>query len=71
MVRADAPDDELPKALAHFRRRSRRHRAVRDELLSQDGDVRTIQVTYSTPQRDEEVLCVIRDVTTRRCCRSS
>src|SRR5207244_1416302 len=28
-----------------------------------DGEVRTIQVTYSTPQVDEEVLCIIRDVT--------
>src|SRR5207253_1665692 len=31
-----------------------------------DGDVRTIQVTYSTPQLDEEVLCVIRDVTDQK-----
>src|SRR2546427_6852606 len=31
-----------------------------------DGDVRTIQVTYSTPRLDEEVLCVIRDVTDQK-----
>src|SRR2546422_5411734 len=31
-----------------------------------DGEVRTIQVTYSTPRLDEEVLCVIRDVTDQK-----
>src|SRR4029077_17210616 len=58
------PDDELPKALGHYQKPL----AVETVLFEtnfyrKDGEVRTIQVTYSTPQLDEEVLCVIRDVT--------
>jgi len=47
------PDDDLPKALAHFQ-----------QALS--GEIRTISITYSTPQKDEEVLCLIRDVTDQK-----
>ncbi|HYT84450.1 MAG TPA: PAS domain S-box protein [Gemmatimonadales bacterium] len=61
------PDDELPKALAHFQRAlSGETGLFETTFYRKDGDVRTIQVTYSTPQRDEEVLCVIRDVTDQK-----
>jgi PAS domain S-box-containing protein len=58
------PDDELPKGLAHFQKAlSGETGLFETTFYRKDGDVRTIQVTYSTPQLDEEVLCVIRDVT--------
>jgi two-component system NtrC family sensor kinase len=61
------PDDELPKALAHFQRALAGETGLFEtSFLRKDGDVRTIQVTYSTPQKDEEVLCVIRDVTDQK-----
>jgi PAS domain S-box-containing protein len=61
------PDDELPKALAHFQKALAGETGLFETaFLRKDGDVRTIQVTYSTPQKDEEVLCVIRDVTDQK-----
>jgi two-component system NtrC family sensor kinase len=61
------PDDELPKALAHFQKALAGETGLFEtNFLRKDGDVRTIQVTYSTPQKDEEVLCVIRDVTDQK-----
>ena len=61
------PDDELPKALAHFQKALAGETGLFEtSFLRKDGDVRTIQVTYSTPQKDEEVLCVIRDVTDQK-----
>src|SRR5438094_4228322 len=61
------PDDELPKALAHFQKALAGETGLFEtSFYRKDGDVRTIQVTYSTPQLDEEVLCVIRDVTDQK-----
>ena len=61
------PDDELPKALAHFQKALAGETGLFETtFIRRDGDVRTIQVTYSTPQKDEEVLCVIRDVTDQK-----
>jgi two-component system NtrC family sensor kinase len=61
------PDDELPKALAHFQKALAGETGLFEtSFLRKDGDVRTIQVTYSTPQKDEEVLCIIRDVTDQK-----
>ena len=61
------PDDELPKALANFQKALTGETGLFEtSFYRKDGDVRTIQVTYSTPQRDEEVLCVIRDVTDQK-----
>jgi two-component system, NtrC family, sensor kinase len=61
------PDDELPKALAHFQKALTGETGLFEtNFYRKDGDVRTIQVTYSTPQLDEEVLCVIRDVTEQK-----
>ena len=57
-------DDELPKALAHFQKALAGETGLFETTFHRkDGEVRTIQVTYSTPQVDEEVLCIIRDVT--------
>src|SRR5205809_903102 len=61
------PDDELPKALAHFQKALAGETGLFEtSFYRKDGDVRTIQVTYSTPRLDEEVLCVIRDVTDQK-----
>ena len=61
------PDDELPKALANFQKAlSGETGLFETSFYRKDGDVRTIQVTYSTPRLDEEVLCVIRDVTDQK-----
>jgi PAS domain S-box-containing protein len=61
------PDDELPHALAHFQKALTGETGLFETTFyRRDGDVRTIQVTYSTPQLDEEVLCVIRDVTEQK-----
>src|SRR5438270_1538150 len=61
------PDDELPKALAHFQKALAGETGLFEtSFYAKDADVRTIQVTYSTPQLDEEVLCVIRDVTDQK-----
>ncbi len=57
-------DDELPTALAHFQKALAGETGLFETTFHRkDGEVRTIQVTYSTPQVDEEVLCIIRDVT--------
>ncbi|HMC19679.1 MAG TPA: PAS domain S-box protein, partial [Gemmatimonadales bacterium] len=61
------PDDELPKALAHFQKALTGETGLFEtSFYAKDANVRTIQVTYSTPQLDEEVLCVIRDVTDQK-----
>src|SRR2546430_105232 len=61
------PDDELPKALGHFQKALAGETGLFEtSFYRKDGDVRTIQVTYSTPRLDEEVLCVIRDVTEQK-----
>src|SRR6266511_4385085 len=60
-------DDELPKALGNFQKALAGETGLFEtNFYRKDGDVRTIQVTYSTPQLDEEVLCVIRDVTDQK-----
>ncbi|MGH8721353.1 MAG: PAS domain S-box protein, partial [Burkholderiales bacterium] len=61
------PDDDLPKALAHFQQAlSGETGLFETQFYRKDGDVRIISVTYSTPQKDEEVLCLIRDVTDQK-----
>src|SRR5438132_1342909 len=61
------PHDELPKALAHFQKALAGETGLFEtSFYAKDANVRTIQVTYSTPQLDEEVLCVIRDVTDQK-----
>src|SRR3989454_7181615 len=49
------PDDELPKALAHFQKALAGETGLFEtSFYRKDGDVRTIQVTYSTPRLDSE-----------------
>ena len=61
------PDDDLPKALGHFQQAlSGETGLFETQFYRKDGEVRTISVTYSTPQKDEEVLCLIRDVTDQK-----
>ena len=61
------PDDELPKALMHFQKALAGETGLFETtFIRKDGEYRTIQVTYTTPQKDEEVLCVIRDVTDQK-----
>jgi two-component system, NtrC family, sensor kinase len=61
------PDDDLPKALAHFQQALAGETGLFEtEFYRKDGEVRIISVTYSTPQKDEEVLCLIRDVTDQK-----
>ena len=60
-------DDELPKALGHFQKALAGETGLFEtQFYRKDGEARTISVTYSTPQRDEEVLCLIRDVTDQK-----
>jgi len=60
-------DDELPKALAHFQKALAGETGLfESRFYRKDGEARTISITYSTPQRDEEVLCLIRDVTDQK-----
>lgn len=61
------PDDELPKALGHFQKALAGETGLFEtNFYRKDGEIRTIQVTYSTPQKDEEVLCIIRDATDQK-----
>ena len=61
------PDDDLPKALGHFQRALAGETGLFEtQFYRKDGETRIISVTYSTPQRDEEVLCLIRDVTDQK-----
>ena len=61
------PDDDLPKALGHFQQALAGETGLFETMFyRKDGEVRTISVTYSTPQKDEEVLCLIRDVTDQK-----
>jgi two-component system, NtrC family, sensor kinase len=61
------PDDDLPKALGHFQQALAGETGLfESQFHRKDGEVRTISITYSTPQKDEEVLCLIRDVTDQK-----
>jgi two-component system NtrC family sensor kinase len=61
------PDDELSKALSNFQRAlSGETGLFETRFFRKDGEIRYIAVTYSTPQKDEEVLCLIRDVTDQK-----
>ncbi|HLZ46866.1 MAG TPA: PAS domain S-box protein [Gemmatimonadales bacterium] len=61
------PDDDLPKALGHFQQALAGETGLFEtQFYRKDGEVRIISVTYSTPQKDEEVLCLIRDVTDQK-----
>ena len=61
------PDDDLPKALGHFQQALAGETGLFEtQFYRKDGEVRFISVTYSTPQKDEEVLCLIRDVTDQK-----
>jgi two-component system NtrC family sensor kinase len=61
------PDDDLPKALGHFQQALSGETGLFETMFyRKDGEVRAISVTYSTPQKDEEVLCLIRDVTDQK-----
>ena len=60
-------DDDLPRALGHFQQAlSGETGLFESQFYRKDGEVRTISITYSTPQKDEEVLCLIRDVTDQK-----
>jgi PAS domain S-box-containing protein len=61
------PDDDLPKALGHFQQALAGETGLfESQFYRKDGEVRYISITYSTPQKDEEVLCLIRDVTDQK-----
>src|SRR2546426_3896056 len=61
------PDDELPKVLGHFQKALAGETGQYETTFyRKDREIRTISVTYSTPRRDEEVLCLIRDVTDQK-----
>ena len=61
------PDDDLPKALAHFQQALAGETGLfESQFYRKDGETRIISITYSTPQKDEEVLCLIRDVTDQK-----
>jgi len=61
------PDDDLPKALGHFQQALAGETGLFEtQFYRKDGETRIISVTYSTPQKDEEVLCLIRDVTDQK-----
>src|SRR5437773_9893392 len=56
-------DDDLPRALGHFQQAlSGETGLFESQFYRKDGEVRTISSTYSTPQKDEEVVCIFRDV---------
>ncbi len=60
-------DVDLPKTLAHFQMALGGETGLFEtRFYRKDGEQRTIQVTYSSPQKDEEVLCLIRDVTDQK-----
>ena len=61
------PDDELPMALSFFQKALAGETGLFEtRFFRKDGGVCYIAVTYSTPQKDEEVLCLIRDVTDQK-----
>lgn len=61
------PEDDLRSTLAHFQQALAGETGLFEtRFVRKDGEIRTIQVTYSTPQKDEEVLCIIRDVTDQK-----
>ncbi len=60
-------DVDLPRTLAHFQMALGGETGLFEtRFYRKDGEQRTIQVTYSSPQKDEEVLCLIRDVTDQK-----
>ncbi len=60
-------DIDLPRTLAHFQMALGGETGLFEtRFYRKDGEQRTIQVTYSSPQKDEEVLCLIRDVTDQK-----
>jgi two-component system NtrC family sensor kinase len=60
-------DDDLPMALGFFQKALAGETGLFEtQFYRRDGDLRHISVTYSTPQKDEEVLCLIRDVTDQK-----
>jgi two-component system NtrC family sensor kinase len=61
------PDDELPKALSHFQKALAGETGLfESQFYKKDGEMCYIAITYSTPQKEEEVLCLIRDVTDQK-----
>jgi len=67
MVRPDAAGRRAPQSAGSLPEGARGETGLFEtSFYRKDGDVRTIQVTYSTPRLDEEVLCVIRDVTDQK-----
>src|SRR5437867_11346977 len=60
-------DIDLPRTLAHFQMALGGETGLFEtRFYRKDGEQRTIQVTYSSPQKDEEVLCLLRDVTDQK-----
>ena len=58
------PLTELPRAVAEFRRALAGSPGQFDSMVvRKDGERRHITITYSCPQRSQEVLCLIRDAT--------
>jgi two-component system, NtrC family, sensor kinase len=58
------PLSELPRAIAEFRRAlAGSPGQFESVVIRKDGERRHITVTYSCPQRSQEVLCLIRDAT--------
>lgn len=61
------PENELPKALREFQRAlSGETGQFETTFYRKDADIRYISVTYSCTEPNEEVLCMIRDVTEER-----
>ncbi|HUQ45270.1 MAG TPA: PAS domain S-box protein [Gemmatimonadaceae bacterium] len=58
------PLSELPRAVAEFRRAlAGSPGQFESVVVRKDGERRHITITYSCPQRSQEVLCLIRDAT--------
>ena len=58
------PLTELPRAVSEFRKALAGSPGQFDSIvIRKDGERRHITITYSCPQRSQEVLCVIRDAT--------
>lgn len=58
------PLTELPRAVSEFRRALAGSPGQFESMvIRKDGERRHITITYSCPQRSQEVLCVIRDAT--------
>jgi two-component system NtrC family sensor kinase len=58
------PLSELPRAVSEFRRAlAGSPGQFESVVIRKDGERRHITITYSCPQRSQEVLCLIRDAT--------